>query len=101
MTGKENQLKKENQQLRRFLQLLDEKFMKMPRHGSLLEKLKFFAKSMVSRAFSRNEALLATFSRKVDRNAKTLYFVRKSCIVLAKSMISRAFPRNEGHFATS
>ena len=45
-----------------FLYLLAEKFMKMSRHGSLLEKLQVFAKSMVFRAFSRNDALSATFS---------------------------------------
>ena len=63
--------------MRHFLQLLAEKFMKMPRHGSLLEKLKVLAKSMVFRVFSRNEALFATFSWKVDRNAMTWWFVRK------------------------
>ena len=43
------------------MQLLSEKFMKMPRHGSLLKKLKVLAKSMVFRVFSPNEALFATF----------------------------------------
>ena len=42
--------------------LFAEKFMKMPKHGSLLQKLQVFANSMVFRAFSRNEALFATFS---------------------------------------
>ena len=32
---------------------------------------KALAKSMIFRAVSRNKALFATFSRKVDRNAKT------------------------------
>ena len=62
--------------MRSFLQLLAEKFMKMPRHGSLLEKLQALAKSMIFRAFSRNEALLATFSRKVDRNAPGSLFCK-------------------------
>ena len=43
------------------MQLLSEKFMKMPRHRSLLEKLQVLAKSMVFRVLSRNEALFATF----------------------------------------
>ena len=50
--------------MRHSLHLLAEKFMKMPRHGSLLEKLQVLAKSMLFRAFSRNEALFATFSEK-------------------------------------
>ena len=35
------------------------------------------AKSMIFRAFSRNEELLATFSLKIHRNAKTSKFVQK------------------------
>ena len=54
-----------------FLHFFAEEFMKIPKHGSLLKKLQVLAKSMVFRAFSRNEALFATFSRKVHRNAKT------------------------------
>ena len=38
---------------------------------------KVLAKSMMFRAFSRNEALLATFSLKIHGNAKTSNFVRK------------------------
>ena len=38
---------------------------------------KVLAKSMIFRAFSRNEAFFATFSWKVHRNAKTWRFVRK------------------------
>ena len=49
-------------EMRHFLHLLAEKFMKMPRHGSLLEMLQVLAKSMVFRAFSGNEELFATFS---------------------------------------
>ena len=47
--------------MRQFLQLLSEKFIEMPTHGSLFEKLPVFAKSMVFRVFSRNEELFATF----------------------------------------
>ena len=57
--------------MRHFLHLPAKNFMKMPRHGSLLEKLQLLAKSMVFRAFSRNEALFATFYWKVHGNAKT------------------------------
>ena len=63
--------------MRHFLQLLAQKFMKIPRHGSLLQKLKVLAKWIIFCAFSRNEALFATFSWKVYRNAKIWYFVRK------------------------
>ena len=60
-----------------FLQLFAEKFTKTPRHGSFLEKLQVLAKSMIFRAFSRNEPLFATFSWKVDQNAETWLFPRK------------------------
>ena len=63
--------------MRDFLQLLSEKFMKMPGHRSFLEKLPVLAKSMVFRFSSRNESLFATFSWKVHRNAKTWEFVGK------------------------
>ena len=49
-------------EMRHFLHLPAEKFMKMPRHGSLLEKLQVLAKSMVFRAFLRNEELFVNFS---------------------------------------
>ena len=45
-----------------FLQHFAEKLTKMPKHGSLLEKLQVLAKSMIFRPFSRNEPLFATFS---------------------------------------
>ena len=60
-----------------FLHFFPEKFIEMPKHGSLFEKLQVLAKSMIFRAFSRNEALLATFCLKIHRNAKTSKFVRK------------------------
>ena len=60
-----------------FLQLFAEKFTKTPKHGSFLEKLQVLAKSMIFRAFSRNEPLFATFSWKVDQNAETWLFPRK------------------------
>ena len=44
-----------------FLHFFPEKFIEMPKHGSLFEKLQVLAKSMIFRAFSRNEALFATF----------------------------------------
>ena len=75
---------------------------------------KDLAKWMIFRAFSRNEALSATFSWKVHRNAlqvlaktwkssskcKDMVVFSKSCKVLAKSMIFRAFLRNEALFTT-
>ena len=63
--------------MRHFLQLFSEKFIEMQRHGSLFQKLQSFDQILIFRAFSRNEALFATFSWKVHRNAKIWYFVRK------------------------
>ena len=57
--------------MRHFLHLLAEKFMKMPRHGSLLEKLQVLGKSIVFRPLSRNEVLFAPPCSKVHENAKT------------------------------
>ena len=66
------------------------------RHCSLFQKFQRFGQiNDFFVLFHEMRLAFATFSRKVDRNAKTWQFVRKSCIVLAKSMISRAFPRNE------
>ena len=48
-----------------FLHFFPEKFIEMPKHGNLFEKLQVLAKSMIFRAFSRNEALFATFCLKV------------------------------------
>ena len=48
-------------EMRHFLQLFPEKLIEMQRHGSLFEKLQSLPRSMISRAFSRNEALFATF----------------------------------------
>ena len=42
-----------------FLQLFAEKLTKTPKHGSLFEKLLVLAKSMIFRAFSRNDSLFA------------------------------------------
>ena len=48
-------------EMKQFLQLFAEKFVKTPKHGSFLEKLQVLAKSMIFRVFPRNEALFATF----------------------------------------
>ena len=53
------------------MQLFAEKFIETKKHGSLFEKFQVFIKSMIFRAFSRNEPLFPTFSLKVHRNAKT------------------------------
>ena len=37
------------------------KFVETPKRGDLVKKLRVFAKSMIFRVFSRNEALVATF----------------------------------------
>ena len=49
-------------EMRHFLQLFPEKLIEMQRHGGFFKSCKVLNKSMVSRAFSRNEALSATFS---------------------------------------
>ena len=49
-------------EMRHFSQLFAEKFVKTPKRGSLFEKLRVLAKSMILRVFSRNEALFASFS---------------------------------------
>ena len=53
------------------LQLFAEKFIETSKHGSVFKKLQVLTKSMIFRAFSRNEPLFPTFSLKVHRNAKT------------------------------
>ena len=53
-----------------FLQLFAEKLTKTPKDGCFLEKLQVLAKSMIFRAFSRNELLFATFCWKVHQNAQ-------------------------------
>ena len=60
-----------------FFQPFPQKFIEMQKHGSLFEKLQVLTKSMIFRAFLRNELLFPTFSLKVNRNAKTWQFVRK------------------------
>ena len=60
-----------------FLQLFAENSTKTAKHDSLLEKLLVLAKSMIFRAFSRNEPLFATFCSIVDQNAETRKFARK------------------------
>ena len=48
-------------EMRHFLRLLAEKFVKTPKNGGFFEKLEVLAKSTIFRVFSRNEALFATF----------------------------------------
>ena len=64
-------------EMRHFLLLLAEKFGKTPKHGGFFEKLQVLAKSTIFRAFPRNDALFATFGRKVRQNAETRWFLRK------------------------
>ena len=82
--------------MRHFLQLLAEKFTKTPKHGSFLEKGQVLAKSMIFRAFSRNELL---FAEKLTKTPKHGCFLEK-LQVLAKWRIFRSFSRNEPLFAT-
>ena len=49
-------------EMRHFLRLFSEKFIKTEKHASLFEKLSVLAKSMIFHAFSGNEALFASFS---------------------------------------
>ena len=82
-----------------FLQLFAEKLTKTPKHGSFLEELQVLAKSMIFRAFSRNEPFFQLFSEKMTKTPKHGSFVEK-LQVLGKSRIFRAFGRNESLFAT-
>ena len=79
-----------------FSQLFAEKLTKTPKHGSLFEKLLVLAKSMIFRAFSRNDSLFAEKFSKTPKHGSFLEELQ----VLAKSMIFRAFSRNELLFAT-
>ena len=79
-----------------FLQLFAEKLTKTPKHGSLFEKLLVLAKSMIFRAFSRNDSLFAQKFTKRPKHGSLL----EKLLVLAKSMIFRAPSQNEPLFAT-
>ena len=57
--------------MRHLLELFAEKFVKTPKPGSFLDKLRVLAKSTIFRVFSRNGALFATFCWKVRQNAET------------------------------
>ena len=48
-------------EMRHVLQVFAEKVIKTQKHASLFEKCQVLAKWMISHAFSRNEALFATF----------------------------------------
>ena len=58
-------------EMRHFLQLFAEKFTKTVRHGILLEKNGFLAKSPIFCAFLRNEALFGTFFQEARQNVET------------------------------
>ena len=83
-------------QMSKFLQLLDEKLIKMPKHASLPKKVLFLAKSMIFHAFSRNLRLLA---KNLMKTPKSSFFLER-LLVLPKSMIFHAFLRNEQLFKT-
>ena len=86
-------------EMRHFLRLFSEKFIKTEKHASLFEKLSVLAKSMIFYAFSGNEALFASFCWKLDQNAKTCQFFEK-CQILPKLMSFHGSSRNEALFAT-
>ena len=50
-----------SREMRHFPQGFDKKFLKTPKRGSLFEKLRVLARSMIFRVFSRNEAVFASF----------------------------------------
>ena len=60
-----------------FFHLFAEKLTNTLKHGSFIEKLQALGKSMIFRAFWRNERLLASFCWKVHQNAETWQFCRK------------------------
>ena len=108
-------------EMRHFLHFLAQKFMKMPRHGSLLKKLQVLAKWMIFRAFSRNEALFAksgsfrekarklmdlvktcNFSRKLPCFDVWMHFSAKSCkhcLISWKSTKTHRFGKNYAPFS--
>ena len=63
--------------MRHFLQLFPERSSKCKDIVVCSKSYKDLAKSMIFRAFLRNEVLFTTFSWKVDRNAKTWQFPRE------------------------
>ena len=66
--------------MRHFLILLAAKLTQTLQDRGLLEKVpSCLAKLTIFNAFSRNEAVFATFCWKVDANAETSWFARKSC----------------------
>ena len=79
-----------------FLQLFAEKLSKTPKHGSLFENLLVLAKSMIFRAFPRNDSLFAEKFTKRPKHGSLL----EKLLVLAKSMIFRAPSQNEPPFVT-
>ena len=80
------------------MQLFAEKLTQTPKHGCFLEELLYLAKSMIFRAFSRNEPLLQLFAEKLTKTLQHGSLLEKS-LVLAKSLIFRAFSRDEPLFA--
>ena len=82
-----------------FFNFFPEKFIEMPKHGSLFEKLQVLAKSMIFRAFSRN-GTFGNFFLENSSKCKNIEVCSKSCKDLAKLMIFRAFSRHEQLFAT-
>ena len=64
-------------EMRHFLRLFDEKFIKTQKHASLFEKLQVLTNCMIFRGFSRNEALFQTFCLEVHENNETCQCVWK------------------------
>ena len=64
-------------EMRNFLPLLAEKFVKTPKHGGLFEQCPVFAKLTSSRVSSRNEQVSANLGWKGRQNAETLWLLWK------------------------
>ena len=62
-----------------FFHLFAEKFTKTLKHGTFIEKLQALSKSMIFRAFWRNEPLFATFCWKVHQKGRNMVVSSKSC----------------------
>ena len=85
--------------MRQFLQVFAEKFMQAPKHGSMFEKLRVLAKSMIFVFFHEMRHFLQLFAENFMKTMKHGSLFEK-LRVLAKSTTFRVLSRNEALFAT-
>ena len=83
-----------------FLHFFPEKFIEMPKHGSLFEKLQVLAKSMIFRVFITKRGTFCNLLLKSSSKGINMVLCSKKLQVLAQSMIFRVFSGNEALSAT-